>query len=374
MASLHLYYNSDQWQTCMSSVDKRRRERIRAKQAAREGTASFDELAEPKAISRSVPDGHVSATPGRKARLLRRSQRPRRDSSLNAETIERSSIGTLMWRGAALASRPLTLRRRRTERRRERDRREGSDRPETRVRPRGVVWISWRWLSAAISVFLIVILYVMLSSPIFFVDTIAVGGERYLTPEQIFDAADIANKNLYWINARDIEQRLESNSSIADAQVFIGWPPNSVSIFITERDPALIWEEGDSRFWVDVNGIIMFQRQEREDLLRIVYQGNTPRPLAELVNSRIPQEIVAGALQLKAKLPTIKVMLYDPIKGLGIREEGNWRAWFGVGTDMERRLLVYQAIVRTYYPTIQFAEVDVSDADHPTYINRFPQQ
>src|SRR5690606_6913527 len=184
-------------------------------------------------------------------------------------------------------------------------------------------------------------------------------GERYLSPEQVFEAANIANKNLFWMDVEDIERRLEDNSSIADAQVFIGWPPNSVSIFITERDPALVWEQGNLRVWVDVNGIIMFQREERDDLLRIVYQGDTIPDLD--VNSTIDREVIAGALQLKAKLPSIKVILYDPIKGLGIREEGNWKAWFGIGTDMERRLLVYQQIVRSYYPTIQFVEVDVSD-------------
>lgn len=357
----------------MSSVDKRRRERIRAKKQASLEGGMENQAPAPKSVLRQGLDGHVVAAPGRNARIQRHLQRPKRQDVNGEEVVHRQSIGWSMVRDAALAVRPLSLRRRRAERHRERERREGKiERPEARVRPRGVIWISWRWLSATISVFLIVILYVMLSSPIFFVDTIAVGGERYLSPEQVFEAANIANKNLFWMDVEDIERRLEDNSSIADAQVFIGWPPNSVSIFITERDPALVWEQGNLRVWVDVNGIIMFQREERDDLLRIVYQGDTIPDLD--VNSTIDREVIAGALQLKAKLPSIKVILYDPIKGLGIREEGNWKAWFGIGTDMERRLLVYQQIVRSYYPTIQFVEVDVSDADHPTYIDRYPQQ
>jgi hypothetical protein len=358
----------------MFSTGKRRRERIRAKQAAREANAVAIETIEigtPR--PRPNNDRHVTAMPGKKARILRRSQRHRHSADSANENV-RNNVGWLMWRGAAIAVKPLTLRHRRAQRRRERERREGLDRPEVRVKPRGVIWISWRWLSALISLFLIIMIYVMLASPIFFVDSIAVGGERYLTPEQVFEAADIANRNLFWLDAADIEARLESNPSIADAQVFVGWPPNMVSIFIIERDPAMIWEQGSTRYWVDVNGIVMFARREREDLLRVVYQGTDPSTLG--VGSVIDRQIVAGALQLKAKLPNIEVMLYDPIKGLGIREEqrGNWKAWFGVGTDMELRLLVYNAIVNTYNPTIQFAEVDVSDADHPTFVNRFPGQ
>src|SRR5690606_17498483 len=154
------------------------------------------------------------------------------------------------------------------ERRRQKLRRAGQDphRPEARVRPMGVVWISWRWLSGTLIILLAIVLYVMLFSDIFVIDSMAVGGVRYLSREQIFEASGLANKHLFWVDPRKIEAQLEQNPSIASAQVFTGWPPNMVSIYITERDPALIWEQGDFRVWVDVNGIVMFQREEREDL------------------------------------------------------------------------------------------------------------
>ncbi|NDJ85745.1 MAG: FtsQ-type POTRA domain-containing protein [Chloroflexi bacterium] len=358
----------------MFSVDRKRRARLQAKRAAREGSSLNTEAPPtPKDKDVAPPDGHVKAAVGRRARLHRRLARRRMRQNTPASK-ERSANWFLIWQPGADGARRLPLRRRRKERRLERERREGLSRPEDRVRPRGVVWVSWRWLSGTISASLAIILYIMLSpqTELFAVKTIAVGGERYLTAEQVFEATEIARQNLFQLDSRAIEAKLESNPSIADAQVFIGWPPNMVSIYITERDPAITWQQGEFRYWVDVNGIVMFQRQEREDLLRIVYQGPAQEPLG--VGSRIDRSVITGALQLKAKLPRIKVMLYDPIKGLGFREEGNWIAWFGTGTNMEQKLLVYDAIVRNNFPTIQFEEVNVSDPDHPTFVNRFPDQ
>jgi hypothetical protein len=376
----------------VTSVDKRRRERIRAKRALREGEerSELDESGGPGNLSgaRSKPllqvDGHVQAAPGRQARRRRLSiRREARDKARQARTAAKQADESgadqpsfmLLGGSAAQAVSPKrpSLGQRRAGRRRERLRREGQapHRPEERVRPLGVVWISWRWLSGGLTIALLVVLYAMLGTDVFIVDSVAVGGERYLTAEQVFEAADVANRHLFWIDPAAVEARLESSPGIADAQVYVGWPPNMVSILISERDPALIWEQGDFRVWVDVNGIVMYQREERRDLLRIVYPDQI-EPLG--VGSTIDREIVAGALQLKAKFPTIDVLLYDPIKGLGYRDGRNWMVWFGVGTNMEMKLLVYDALVRSYYPAVQFREVDVSDPDHPVFVDRFANE
>lgn len=349
----------------MGTVDKRRRERIRAKQARLHSFS--DEVLEPSSYGlprpKNVGEGHVSMAPGKQARQRRR--RHRLDKSSADELLAKSVLGANPA-AAQPASAQVSLSKKRELRRRDRLRRSDSDpnRPETRVWVRGAVWLSWRWLSGSLSIMMVVILYAMLASDVFIVDAIGVGGERYLSPAEVFEAANIANTHLFWIDPLEIEARLESNPSIADAQVFIGWPPNMVSIFITERDPALIWEQENFRVWVDVNGTVMFQRQERPDLLRIVYPEGEGIPG---VGTRIDREVITGALQLKTKFPTIDVLLYDDVKGLGYRDGRNWIVWFGTGANMEMKVLVYEAIVRANFPAIQLREVDVSDPDHPTF-------
>ncbi|PJF44176.1 MAG: hypothetical protein CUN55_05340 [Phototrophicales bacterium] len=350
----------------MFSVDRKRRERIKAKRAIRQQDQDASEMQMKKM---TASEGHVKPASGRTARQRRRKLRKEaRESAAQTKPVESASwLATVLSDNLVL--KPRRLRERRAIRQRERERRKGLDKPETRVRPMGVIWISWRWLSGTISLFLSVVLYILLATDTFVINEIAVGGERYVSPEWVFEATGVAGRNLFLLDAKDIEARLERNPSIADAQVYVSWPPNEVSVIISEREPVLIWEQGGFRVWIDINGIVMFQRQERDDLLRIVHLGEDEEPLG--VGSTIDQDIITGALQLQRKLPSIKVLLYDPIKGLGFRDERNWRAWFGVGTDMERRLLVYEQIIRTNYPAIQFSEIDVSDADYPYFVSRF---
>lgn len=348
----------------MSSVDKRRRERIRTKKVQqRAENAALQSI--PKSIG-----GHVTVTPGRTARRLRKSQKITKASFVEAVKADTQPF-------FEPETHEGSLRKRRSTRRLERLRREGIDprRPEARVRQRGVVIpFSWRWLSGTLSIALLLTMYGMVASNVFIVNSIGVGPLRYLAPEEVYEIADVSNTHLFWIDAQDIEARLEANPSIADAQVFIGWPPNMVSIQIIERDPVLVWVQSNFPVWVDINGTVMFQRQDRPELVRVVY----PEGQGILgVGDQVDRDIIAGALQLKAKFPTIEVLLYDDIKGLGYRDtrQGNsWVVWFGTGTQMEMKVLVYNEIVRANYPRIIFKEVDVSDHDHPTFTKLYPDQ
>ncbi len=352
----------------MTSVDKRRRERIRAKREARQ-------QAKAETTREWENDGHVAEAPGRQARVRRRraqKQRPRSVERLDDDTIQQR-YGWLAYLRDQTIRRP-SLRQRRAARRHE------DHRPEERVRLRGMVWVSWRWLSTIISAFLIAIIYILWNSSIFKVNAISVGGNNYLEPEEVFEATNIANERVFKLDARDIEAHLETNPSIADAQVRIGWPPNLLSVYITERDPAIIWEQGKQSVWVDINGLVMHLREPRDDLVRVSHVDESKGPLG--AGEMIAGDIVVGARQLKeilqeeATFSSIEdVLLFDPVKGLGFREDqGNWMAWFGTGSDMQRKWQVYQAIVRANSPMIAFSEVDVSDPDYPTYIDKYAEQ
>ena len=200
--------------------------------------------------------------------------------------------------------------------------------------------LSWRLVSGMIVVGLAVVLYLFLTANAFFVNSVAIGGEKYLSREEIFRYSNVARRHIFWVDAEDVESRLEAVPNIADATVYVGWPPDMVQILVTEREPALIWEQG-VRVWVDVNGIVMRQREDRPEMLRIVAQG-----IAEPINAdaRIPQTVVDGALQLRSRYPNIDVLLYQPDKGLGYHDGRGWTVWFGNGEDMDVKLLVYNRV------------------------------
>lgn len=192
----------------------------------------------------------------------------------------------------------------------------------------------------------------------------AIGGEKYLSREEIFRFSDIAKRHIFWIDPAEVESRLEQVPNLADADVFVGWPPDMVQIIVTEREPALIWEQG-VRVWVDVNGIVMAQREDRSDLLRIV-AADASESLD--VGARIPQTVVDGALQLRQRHPNIDVLTYDPLKGLGYRDGGGWTVWFGDGSEIDTKLVVYYQVVENIKSKgVQPGDIFMDEPDRPVY-------
>ncbi len=251
----------------------------------------------------------------------------------------------------------------------------------------GRIYVSTRLLSAFIVLVLLVVLYLFLSHEAFFVETIYVGGTRYLSGGEIFTRTGLIDPenptrrtHLFWIDPTAIETRLEADPSIADATVELGWPPMMVQVSVTEREPALIWEQASLRVWVDGRGQVMQLRQDLPNLPRVVVEkpsrtlniGDCPlQGTEELLGpgSCIDLATVIGVQQFKALYPNVDELVYDSVKGLGYRDGRGWMLWFGDGKDMLTKIAVYNEIVRQVYERRgrRFIEVNVTDPDAPYY-------
>ncbi|MCC7451265.1 MAG: FtsQ-type POTRA domain-containing protein [Anaerolineae bacterium] len=241
------------------------------------------------------------------------------------------------------------------------------------------IYVSMRWFSAMITVALLAVLYLFLSRDMFFIHEIYVGGTRYLTPPEIFERSGLANMHIFWVDPAEVESKLKRDPAIADANVEVGWPPNMIQITITEREPALIWEQAGQRVWVDVRGRVMALRQDIPDLVRVVVEKPSKeihlgpcslQGMNEVLgpSSCIDPDIVAGVIQFKALYPNVTEMVYDPNKGLGYHDGRGWVLWFGNGIDIVTKMAVYQKIVESLLGRgITPIEVDVSNPDAPYY-------
>jgi hypothetical protein len=249
------------------------------------------------------------------------------------------------------------------------------------------VYLSTRALSGFMVVVLMIVLYLFLTHEAFFVQTIYVGGTRYLSGGEIFTRTGLIDPenptrltHLFWIDPAAVERRLEADPSIADATVELGWPPMMMQVSVTEREPVLIWEQAGLRVWVDARGRVMQLRQDLPNLPRVVVEKPSrvlhigPCPLQgteELLGpgSCIDLETVVGVQQFKALYPNVDELVYDSAKGLGYRDGRGWMFWFGDGSDMLTKIAVYNEIVRQVYERRgkRFLEVNVSDPDAPYY-------
>ncbi len=231
---------------------------------------------------------------------------------------------------------------------------------------RGTVFPGWRVPSALIAFLLIAVLLVFFNADVFYVHSLRVEGQQYLTREEVFALADVAGQHIFFVNADKVRENVLRSSSVADAQVHPGWPPDMLRISLEERRPALAWEESGVTTWIDLQGRVMLQREERDDLLLVralASPAGLPAP-----NVMLEEDIVNGALQVQGLLPELQELSYHPDKGLGYTAAGGWQVWLGSGAGMADRMLIYEALVGDLARRgIQPLEINVANAHTPFY-------
>src|SRR5574341_328451 len=158
---------------------------------------------------------------------------------------------------------------------------QAAPRPEPAIRRRrrqrpaaaaSAVRFGWRWVSLALTLGLIGAGAVLFTNPMFFVTRAEVGGARYISAEEIFTAAGIADEHVLWIEADEVEARVRDVPGVSSAEVRVEWPAR-VIIVVREREPALIWEQAGQSYWLDVNGILMPVRGDVPGLVRVINEG-----------------------------------------------------------------------------------------------------
>ncbi|MGB1288760.1 MAG: cell division protein FtsQ/DivIB [Aggregatilineales bacterium] len=227
--------------------------------------------------------------------------------------------------------------------------------------------VKWRLFSATIVLVLSIFLGIFFTADAFYVRSVAVGGVEYLTKEEVFAFADIANMHVFWVDPAAIRDNLMRSTSIADAEITLSWPPNMVYIVVEEREPALVWEQAGTALWVDISGRMMAQRQNRPELMRVF--ADIPMEDGPIgTSNELDDDIVFGALQLQEMMPELTLLRYDPTRGLGFKNDNGWDIWFGVGTGMAEKIAIYQGIVENLLARgIQAGEVNIIDPDAPYY-------
>ncbi|MCU0464217.1 MAG: FtsQ-type POTRA domain-containing protein [Anaerolineae bacterium] len=224
--------------------------------------------------------------------------------------------------------------------------------------------INWRFISGLMLASLSLMLFLMMTADIFIVRGIALSGAGYLDAVTVYTYSGVAGKHVLDIDAEEVRRGLLEIPTIAEAEVILGWPPDLVRIRIVERQPAVLWNQNDVEAWVDIHGrVLTAPLQERPDLITIV-----TRDIEGVIslNDRIPQDVIDGARQLVQLVPDERRLRYDPLLGLGFRDNGGWQAWFGSGLDMPVKIMVYRRVVeelagRGVTPSV----INVADPDQP---------
>jgi cell division septal protein FtsQ len=234
--------------------------------------------------------------------------------------------------------------------------------------------LPWRGISLGIALLLAVVGLVIFLSPAFYVTRVEIGGNRYVPPEEIFAQSGIADFHILWVEPDAVAERLTASQSIDSAEVFVQWPAR-VIIVVREREPALVWQQAGTAYWVDVNGNLMEYRREVPGLVRVVNEGDSipfrcPGPTCpEGVDAiTLSPDVVSGAQQLKTLRNEVNVLYYDEAHGLSFDDPRGWRVYVGTGINMDVKMRVYeQVIAQLNAEGIVPRSVDVTNPQAPFY-------
>ena len=216
--------------------------------------------------------------------------------------------------------------------------------------------IEWRAVSAALAIFVSVVLYLLFTSPYFMVAAPRINGNHYLAAEEIDNALNLSGKTIFTIVPEQLERDLLlQHPGLADVEVTLSLP-NLASVTVRERQPALIWQQDGKSAWIDTEGVAIPITANVEGLITVTALGSPPAPVvdASTRNELAPPPFIAAetvtALQsLVAYVPAGTTIVYDPKSGLGWVDSRGWIVELGdITEEIGLKLRLYETTVKFF--------------------------
>ncbi len=211
-----------------------------------------------------------------------------------------------------------------------------------------------RWVSAGLSLLLVLLLYTMATANAFAVSSVELSGNQRIDPAEVAASTGLIGKPIYNAIPSKIEADLRTAfPDLAQVKVTVGFP-NSLQVAVIERVPILAWYQDGQTTWIDPNGIAFKPRGEVPGLVQIASNGNPPKPAEDPNKSAYDQPfiepaIVQAILKLSPQVPDGAPMVFDPKYGMGWQDPQGWSVYFGQEpTNIDMKKKIYQAILDTF--------------------------
>lgn len=210
-----------------------------------------------------------------------------------------------------------------------------------------------RWVSGALTLLMIFVLYTMWTASTFMVKTADLHGNQRLSTEEVNSMLGLIDQPIFKAIPVQIEANLRSAfSDLSSVRVVVGFP-NRISVYVAERTPVLAWNHDGSIKWIDASGVAFSPRGDVPGLVQVNAASdpvqtsqNLSVPLYEKIY--VEPEMVQALIIMAPYVPSGMTEAFDPIYGMGWQDPRGWAVYFGKNTkDIPMKLQVYQAIVDT---------------------------
>jgi hypothetical protein len=291
----------------------------------------------------------------------KRSKKAKPQPSTRRYTMEARSQPPVMVRGS-LEGIPVRVRKvGKTKARRRYDVSLNVPGAEMRLPALPMISIGPRLISGVLVIALGVMAYLLWTAPNFQVQAATITGLQRLSANDVNTVLDISGQPIFAVSGKELEKKLmDAFPEFSSVAVRVGFPQD-VQVSVTERQPILTWRQADRTVLVDANGVAFPQRDPAEigPALTVEASGS-PVPVEDTPPSSDPQseaqanaqfmpvDMVSAIISMSAFVPQNTPLIYDSDHGLGWKDTQGWDVYFGDTRDIDMKLRVYQAMLKTF--------------------------
>jgi cell division protein FtsQ len=206
-------------------------------------------------------------------------------------------------------------------------------------------------------------IYAIFDSPNFYVYDVELQGNAAVTAEEVYSSVGLEGLSIFWVDPASVARQVERLPNVRSAEVKVRLPA-WVVITIKERMPELVWQTGESRWWVDGDGVIVPPRAELPSALTIVDTDGQPVSTGQVLDPAM----IAAAQSLRRLLPDLPLMHYSRTTGISFTTGEGWPVYLGDGQDMDAKLTILVNLRKDLLArgvTPQF--IDVRFVERPFY-------
>lgn len=232
----------------------------------------------------------------------------------------------------------------------------------------------WRLASFFIAILLSTAIYFALTLPYFHVPNITLLGNNRLTREEIEAVLAVAGQSIFTVQPDGLATRLRMNYPELSSVEVNTYLPNYVYVTVTERQPVILWQQGEGFTWIDSAGVAFRPHGEASGLVPVIGLTVPPAGIVPADDPFSPppymqKELVDAILVLAPNVPAGSTMTFDSADGLGWTDSRGWKAFFGTSAhDMPLKVRVYQSLVESLVGRGRIPEfISVVYPDAPFY-------
>ena len=204
----------------------------------------------------------------------------------------------------------------------------------------------------------------------FYIYSPAVTGNQRVSADEIVAASQIETLHVLWLQPECAAKTLVNNMpGLRAAFIWCGLPAEC-TIQVLEREPAFEWRQGQTRTWVDAEGVAFPARGQTPDIPLVEAAPGVP---ALLPGHQVDRALVDTLLELVRVLPEVKSFRYTTERGVEFSDpQGNWPVYVGVGRsepgEMAARVAMWKALAANLASrNVQPKFVDVRYPQAPYY-------